>query len=285
MNNFTSFKGLFQRNYIIVIIMIIKTTEFISQRYKRLLISKTVQFCLLLLLVTSFSFAQTASKATTGTGLYKDKIFWINWDLNNNSSPEDPITNGTVRTFTSPSGIVYKVTISNIVVTGVNGFSSANVDSWGGNNMPFGYSGFSSNSTKVISLSNKIESSGVGDGSKVKFRITVTATLPSGTVQNAAALAIAGSESLFDDAEYYQLSVPTTSPVLRYLDKYIHNNDWKQMKVRLIVSNTGRTIKVTNPSGGDSKGDALLLAENVPNIDVELKGRGGQNVAIGVFKN
>lgn len=81
--------------------MIIKTTEFISQRYKRLLISKTVQFCLLLLLVTSFSFAQTASKATTGTGLCKDKIFWINWDLNNNSLPEDPITNGTVRTFTS----------------------------------------------------------------------------------------------------------------------------------------------------------------------------------------
>jgi hypothetical protein len=268
----------------LIIIMIIKTTKFISEGFKSLLISKTMQFALLFL-ITSFAFAQTnASKATTGTGLYKDKIFWINWDLNANSLPEDLITDGTVRTFTSPSGIVYRATISNIVVTTTsgNGFSSAKVDSWDGNNMPFGYFGFSSASTNIISLSNM--TSTAGNASTVNFRITVTATLPSGTVMNAAALAIAGSESLYNNNEYYQLSVPVASPVLRYLDKYIQNNDWNQMKVRLIVSNTGRTIMATNPSTGDSKGDALLLAEDVPYIDVALKGRGGQNVAIGVFE-
>lgn len=234
-------------------------------------------------MIHAVALAQSASKATTGTGLYKGKIFWINWDLNNNSLPGDLITNGTVRTFTSPSGIVYRATISNIVQTVTPGtFSGANNDSYAGNNMPFGYGDFSSNSTKVIGLSNM--QGGAGSGNKVNFRITVTATLPSGTVINAAGLAIAGSESMSGPAEYYQLSVPVASPVLRYLDKYIRNNIWTNMLTRLIVSNSGRTVRATNPGSGESRGDALLLAEDVPFIDVELAALGGQHVAVGVFE-
>ncbi|WP_281638034.1 GEVED domain-containing protein [Flavobacterium marginilacus] len=241
-------------------------------------------FFLTLFMMYAIGLAQSASRATTGTGLYKDKIYWINWDLNSDLMQGDLITNGIVRTFTSPSGIVYKVTISNIVQTISPGtFSSANIDSYTGNNIPFGYGGFSSNSTKMIGLSNKI-TGGLGSGNKVNFRITVTATLPSGTVKNAAGLAIAGSESMSSSSEYYQLSVPVTSPVLRYLDKYIKNNTWSNMSTRLIVSNSGRTIRGTNPATGESRGDALLLAEDVPYIDVELAAPGGQHVAIGVFE-
>jgi gliding motility-associated-like protein/uncharacterized repeat protein (TIGR01451 family) len=238
---------------------------------------------LTLFIIHAIGLAQSASKATSGTGLYKDKIFWINWDLDNNLLPKELITNGAERTFTSPSGIVYKATISNIVQTIPFGFSSANNDSYAGNNMPFGYGGFSSNGTKIIGLSNMVEG-GVGSGNKVNFRITVTATLPSGTVITAAGIAIAGSESMSGPAEYYQLSVPAASPVLRYLDKYIKNNTWTNMLTRLIVSNSGRTVKATNPGSGESRGDALLLAEDVPYIDVELAANGGQHVAIGIFE-
>ena len=240
---------------------------------------------LTLFIIHAIGLAQSASKATTGSGLYKEKIFWINWDLNSNSMQNDLITSGVVRTFTSPSGIIYNATISNIAQTVSPGtFSSANIDSFGGNNMPSGYGGFSSNSTKIIGLSNKIIG-GLGNGNTVNFRITVTATLPSGTIINAAGLAIAGAESMSGPTEYYQLSVPTASPVLRYLDKFIKNDTWANMNTRLIVSNSGRTIKATNPGSGDSKGDALLFAEDVPYIDVELAASsGGQNVAIGIFE-
>ncbi|PJJ09115.1 gliding motility-associated-like protein [Flavobacterium sp. 1] len=251
---------------------------------KRYFPTKYLLFLTLFIIQTS-GLAQSASRATTGTGLYKEKIFWINWDLNSDSLQKDLITNGIVRTFTSPSGIVYRATISNIVQTITPGtFSSAYIDSFGGNNMPFGYGGFSSNGTKMIGLSNKIIG-GAGSGNKVNFRITVTATLPSGAIINAAGLAIAGAESMSGPTEYYQLSVPIASPVLRYLDKFIKNDTWTNMITRLIVSNSGRTIKATNPGSGDSKGDALLFAEDVPYIDVELAASGGgQSVAIGIFE-
>ncbi len=237
--------------------------------------------------------AQTASKATTGTGLYKDKIFWINWDLNNDGIKEDVLTNGTTRTFTTPAGVIYTVTLSNIVQTGgnavgTNTFTSYPTDGWGGNNMPSGYYGFSSASTNMIGLSQKAESNGKGDGSIVSFRMTVSAQLPlpGNPIVTPAAIVLAGTESLGSESEYYELLVPSTAKQLRYIDKYVQGNIWTNMETRLITSNSGKKIRVTNPNGGrgDSSGDAVVLAEDVSSVDVILKGTGGQALSLGVLE-
>ncbi len=246
---------------------------------------KKLLFSLLLvmgLMFSNFSFAQNAAKATTGTGLYKNKIFWINWDLNGNNSDGDIITNGTTRSFTSPAGVIYTATISNVVETIKGNFSSAFLDGYSFNNIIYGYNGFATTGEKIIALNN--QHNGTGTGNKVSFRVSVTAQLPTGGIINPAGIAIAGSESLAYNGEYYQLSVPSTSLPLRYLDKYIYNNIWTSMSTELIVSNSGHTVKTTNPGSGDGLGDSLVLAEDVPYVDVVVQGGGGQSVAVGVFE-
>lgn len=49
----------------------------------------------------------SAMKATTGTGLHKSRVYWINWDINNDKNPYDDLTSGVSATFTSPAGFVY----------------------------------------------------------------------------------------------------------------------------------------------------------------------------------
>ena len=246
-------------------------------------LTKTIT-SLLMLLLMAFSvnlYAQipNAEQATTGSGLYKSKIFWLNWDLNKDGSVGDNITNGTTRTWTAPSGVTYTATVSNVS----GNPRSANFDDYGTTNFRFAYNGFLSGS-KTISLDNG------NDAATSSFRITVSATYPDGTVVTNNSFVIGGTESLAGNFENYQLSVPTTANPLRILETYIYNNNFANgsgfggYNVNLTISNTGHTVYATNNAGGDGRGDVMIAAEKAPYIDVSMKGGGRQHVAIGIIE-
>ncbi|OWP83781.1 hypothetical protein BWK59_08650, partial [Flavobacterium davisii] len=228
-------------------------------------------------LFTNVTFSQVpdAGKATTGSGLYKDRIFWLNWDLNKDGTSGDLIINGSTRTFTSAAGVIYQATISNVTGTP----KSSNSYDYFGNNFPSGYGNIGGNTGagNIVGINNGC------NACTSTFRITITANYPNGKSGNVAAFVIGGTETLANTNEYYQLTVP--SGTVRYLDKYIRNDNWTNSSIRLDVSNSGRTIRVTNPGSGDSRGDAILIAEDVPYIDAQVKGGGGQHFGIGFIED
>ncbi|WP_181142822.1 GEVED domain-containing protein, partial [Flavobacterium columnare] len=228
-------------------------------------------------LFTNVTFSQVpdAGKATTGSGLYKDRIFWLNWDLNKDGTSGDLIINGSTRTFTSAAGVIYQATISNVTGTP----KSSNSYDYFGNNFPSGYGNIGGNTGagNIVGINNGC------NACTSTFRITITANYPNGISGNVAAFVIGGTETLANTNEYYQLTVP--SGTVRYLDKYIRNDNWTNSSIRLDVSNSGRTIRVTNPGSGDSRGDAILIAEDVPYIDAQVKGGGGQHFGIGFIED
>lgn len=233
-----------------------------------------------------------AMKATTGTGLHKNKIWWINWDINNDKLPWDNLINasGVTTTFVSPAGFTYNISITNVrvfnntgteITTGINRvLNSSKTTSWSGNNMPTAYAGFPTED--IIALNQINETNNAGSGNRVTFRLTVTAVDPFGVSGNATGIVIGGAESLDGINEWYTLSTPTGR--IRLIDKYIRDNTWANFAVQLQVSNSGKTVKATNHLGGNSRGDVILFAEDVPYIDCELKGSGGQSIALGFLE-
>ena len=118
-------------------------------------------FLLSLILLSVLGYSQTVStgtpqamRATSGIGLHKNRIWWVNWDINNDKNPWDNLidANGTRTTFVSPAGYTYTITISNVkvynssgteITTGTNKIlNSSKTTSWSGNNMPTAYAGF-----------------------------------------------------------------------------------------------------------------------------------------------
>ena len=256
-------------------------------------------FLSFLILLSVLGYSQTVStgtpqamRATSGIGLHKNKIWWVNWDINNDKLAWDNLINsgGTTTNFVSPAGYTYTITISNVkvynrtgteVTSGTNQvLNSSRTTSWSGNNMPTAYAGFPT--ADLIALNQKNETNGAGDGNRVTFRLTVTAVDPYGVSGNATGIVIGGSESLAGTNEWYTLTTPTGR--IRLIDKYIKDNNWGNYAVQLQVSNGGKTIKATNHLGGDSRGDVILFAEDVPYIDCEVKGSGGQSISIGFLE-
>lgn len=261
------------------------------------------EYCILLIILfygklvsqTVSTGIPAAMKATSGVGLHKNRIWWINWDLNNNKLADDNLVNGATATFTSPAGFVYTLKISNVKVysgstqltSGSNYVLGANsTTSWTGNNIPYAYSGFvnptngSAITPAVICTNNMLGTA--GGGNRVTYTLTVTAKDPNGNIGNATGIVIGGAESLNGTNEYY--SITTTQGQIRVMDKYIHNNAWGNFSTQLQVSNGGKTVRVTNPNTGDSRGDVMLFVEDVPSIDCEVKGGGGQSIAIGFLE-
>ena len=168
-----------------------------------------------------------AMRATTGIGLHKNKIWWVNWDINNDKLAWDNLINsgGTTTNFVSPAGYTYTITISNVkvynrtgteVTSGTNQvLNSSRTTSWSGNNMPTAYAGFPT--ADIVALNQKNETTGAGDGNRVTFRLTVTAVDPFGISGNATGIVIGGSESLNGTGEWYTLSTPQGR--IRLIDK------------------------------------------------------------------
>lgn len=241
-----------------------------------------------------------AFRATTGIGLHKNKIWWINWDVNNDLLAGDDLTSGVVSTYTSPAGYVYTITLSNIkiyngnteITHGINkAFSSASTNSYYLNNFHYAYSGFPKLNGKernIISLSNLgtylVNGVENGNGNRVTFRLSVTAKDPEGGIGNATGIVIGGTESLGSQQEWYKISTPTGK--VRIIDKYINNNSWSDFDVKVETSNNGKTIKTTKNTNtfSNGKGDVILFAEDVPYIDIEVKGEGGQHIAVGFLE-
>ncbi len=271
-------------------------------------------YLLLAIVASGFFYAQVTStgqpaalKSTSGTGLHHKRIWWINWDLNNNKAAGDNLVNGATTTFVSPAGFTYKATISDVkvytgataaspigtqITSGTNFVLNANVpNSWIGNNFPTAYSGFrnfTTNPPTAVADSNAVITTdnlygSVGGGNRVTYRLTVEATDPLGVKGNATGIVLAGSESLSGTGEWYSLSAPQGR--IRYIDKYIRSTaSWNNYSVQFKISNAGKKVFITNPGGGDTRGDAMLFAEDAPYIDAEVKGGGGQSIAIGFLE-
>ncbi len=229
-----------------------------------------------ILIMPANLFAQ-AERATTGSGLYKDRIYWINWDLDNNNSGGDAITSGISRVWTSNSGTKYTVTISNVS----GNPKTENYSSFPISNFYFAYSGFAN---RVISITNG------NDGETASFTVSVSVLHPNGNITAPNGIVIAGTESLASSNEYYQLSTNGSSP-LKILETYIYGNNFASgagnggFNVNLTVSNSGKTINATNNAGGDGRGGAIIVAEKTSSVDVSLKGGGRQHIAIGIVED
>ena len=234
-------------------------------------------FLVFFILIIPVNLSAQAVRATAGSGLYKDRIYWINWDLNNNGLPGDAIANGTSRVWTSSAGVKYTVTISNVVGSP----KSENFNSYGFSGFRFAYNGFSN---RVISLNNG------GDTNTSSFRVSVSVLHPNGITTAPNGIVIAGTESLANSSEFYQLTTLGSNP-LKILETYIYNNNFSSgagyggYNVNLIVSNSGKTIKATNNAGNDGRGDVILVAEKTSSVDVSLTGGGEQHIAIGIVED
>ena len=240
---------------------------------------------LALLSVNSLVLGQTtnhvfkAAKATTGTGLHKEKVWWISWDLNNDGKNADILTKGVSGTFTSPSGYKYHITLSDAKVYNGTTLTTDNIKSdvttsWDGNSFRFGYSGFSI--PDIFAINNG------GNARKANFKLKIERENPiTGVKGKPKGIVIAGSESLAT-SEYYILTSEDANSKVKIIDKYIHNNNWANFSLCATTSNSGKTIRANG--GGDYKGDVMLYAENTANVSIELKGNGQQHISLGFIE-
>lgn len=220
-----------------------------------------------------------ASKATGGIGLHTSKIWWINWDINSNNKADDVLSGGISGQYKSPSGYIYTIKLEMINNNKDRIVSSTTTD-YGLNSFPNGYTSFSP-ASNILAIKNS------ANGALANFRLTISSKDPYGNISIPKGFVIAGSESLSGSGEHYTLDISkNTGGQLRVIDKYIVNNDWKNYNVDVVATNSGRTIKATQASGGDNgRGDVMLFAEGVGFIDVELKGAGYQHIALGFMED
>lgn len=285
--------------------------------FKLLRESKFISFCLLLCF-SSIQFVsaqyQGASFAKRGNGTYKNLIYWVNWDLDNNGRPGDDIANASVRTVNAPNGISYRITITKLsdpattglesYVPGQYGFddmktdynwykavptAGSTVQSWPGNRYNFlaspisdAYENETDAHNSVVGIANKTS------GQLVRFRITVSASV-GGTPISIPGMVIMGAESLGfgTNTEY---------------EEFITNGaQWQAFdKVQNVVAGTSRattflsranlptptTVRTYNPGSGgttptEGPGEMLWFSDGSTQIDVNLKGGGKQAVAVG----
>ncbi|MGE9312092.1 CshA/CshB family fibrillar adhesin-related protein [Niabella sp. CJ426] len=270
-------------------------------KYQKL---RTIGFALafiLLFVQINHAFAQAgASPAIRGNGTFKNSMYWINWDLNNDSRPGDHISNNSVRTVTTPQGITYHITITNLagtiesyvsgqfpsddLKTGYNWYKSASSSghqSWPGSS--YNYNG--SPITNAYDNASDAHNSIIGiinthAATTVSFRITVAATL-NGVPASIAGMTVAGAESINGSNEYEEYT--TAGNAWQAIDriKNIVNPASTLFRTVVDVSNEGRTIKMRNPTSTEGAGTMIWFSKNADYVDITLKGGGKQAVAIG----
>lgn len=272
------------------------------------------------LLLPFLAFSQSAvTKVDTGYGLYKDRINWIDWDINGDGQPHDQLVGAAstpiVRTYTASSGLVYTITLSNVKVytgstlnasTGVvtNGtevtsdsnyvfYSKATTD-YSLNNFQFAYGGGTTaehwSNGNIIGLGNYNGTN--GNLNMVTFRLTVQVNYPAslgGGLYNgngyANGIVMAGTESFRNQQEWEQYEVPTGK--LQIIDKYIAStNDWSLFDLKLFQNSTTNPTKIlltrtiANPNN-NGRGDIMVMASGTSYVDCMVRGNAGQHLAIG----
>ncbi len=170
----------------------------------------------------------TAIQATGGYGKYKGGIYWLSWGRENN----EQIQEGDKSVFTTPNGVKYEVTISDIQRTGLNGYTpsqskdyltavypESSSPNWaGGNNLPYAYNFDDAGGNPLQDHTGAI---GINaNRAEMKFRLTAKAERPNPNygqpgqpeyIETTSNLIVAGSESLGQDFEYYSLTSPITN--------------------------------------------------------------------------
>lgn len=256
---------------------------------------------ILFFLPISYVWAQAgASPAIRGNGIYKNSMYWINWDLNNDNRPGDDIANNSVRTVTTPQGITYNIKITNLsgsiqsyvsgqfpsddLKTGYNWYravSSSGIQSWPGNSYNYTSSPVTSAYDNASDAHNSV--TGIRNTSAsttVSFRITVTATL-NGAPASIAGMSVAGAESINGSSEYEEYT--TEAHPWQAIDriKNVVNSASALFRTVVDVSNQGRTIRMRNPTATEGPGTIIWFSKDAGHVDITLKGGGIQAVAIG----
>ena len=210
------------------------------------------------LFITMYCNSTTAQYATSGTGLYKNLIFWLNWDLNNNGLGGDVITNNTTRTFNIGNGVILSGTISNY--SGSPQIQSYATGNWSGDKLDDLYGG-----VNPIGISNT--------GSVVTYTITFNATR-NGVPFTLPGLIVAEAEDLYGTAQYDEFT--TSGNDWRLIDKNMPNY------VEATYSNNNKTIRLNRPtSTGSSDAGTGLYYTNVNTVNIST-GQ-GQSMAYGVM--
>lgn len=250
----------------------------ISSAFK---VGQLVKIVLCMLPILFINSAQ-AQFATSGVGLYKDNIFWLDWGNNN-----DVITSG--KTITSGYNIASPATTANrldITCTASNvtsssgGVSVYTPGTWSGDALESLYkktvSGSSTN-TLSIGLSNTTL------GASANLTISCSATL-GGSAFALSGLVFADGEQS-SSLEFVSAIVPPTANV-RIIDGFRSCTNRTSTVQKTVISavNTEYTIRNTSGQCSGGKGPGLVgYLENTNTARFSIKGEGKSAIAIGVM--
>ncbi|PID88261.1 MAG: hypothetical protein CSB06_01160, partial [Bacteroidia bacterium] len=243
------------------------------------------------LLPLAGTFAQ-GYKATGGSGIHKDKIYWLEWKTSTITGGSEIPKDGHSITFTAPSSdITYTATISNV---NKNPTSTklylAKYNSWNGNNFPYAYNwGTGIGSGYTHGFKDKYISLQAWKGT-VSFTLEITATHNGDTVEDFG-IVLAGSESLNGQIgkheEMYSLEMLGNigpDAILKPVETYVKPNPYNKFNLRYTISKDGKKIVAENQGfGDDSQGDVMFAATHVNKVRVSLKGGDGQCIALGII--
>lgn len=200
--------------------------------------------------------------ATTGTGLYKPYIYWLDWSCNGSNSYVYQLGGTYTKSWVvSPNITLY----GTLKVTGQNNVKPYNISTLGSNQLVDLYGG-----NNFIALSNEI---------------TITDQTPDPVIELAYDLQIAGqsvqanmvtapAESIDGDNESQKITT--------------NGDDWELLEIPTVTnlqaqySNGNKTIELTDPSNL-AESVTILLTENATNITAELNAGGKDAFAFGLF--
>ena len=194
--------------------------------------------------------------ATSGAGIYKDDIFWLDWSCGATAQfdPGDVVE----KTWTAPNGIAVTATISNITKT----LSPYNTGNWAGDKLDELYGG-----VNPIGLTNRI------DAQDPTYDITFSMSL------NGVAIP---ADIVTADAE-------DTGNISESVTWITDGTPWQPLeaapnsRLNATFANGGQSIYLDDNASTFGGGTLLALTENVSTISVDMKAGGKEAIAFGIM--
>ncbi len=202
-----------------------------------------------------------AYKATGGTGVYKDVIYWLDWSKRKRADGSTPqndyvsgawagnrslIKNGDYLEFIAKdSRMHYKLTVSEVNYsqhpsTAGDGIEQShpyvtNYNDWGGNNFMYAYN-WKDGGAVHNNVSDKYISIRANRSAGSSFVITIEASIEGNEVHDFA-FVLAGSESLGRTAEFYSLEMLKNPGEADFKPDQIHKEvrKWKSETLLVVI--------------------------------------------------
>ncbi len=193
--------------------------------------------------------------ATSGSGLYVEDIFWLDWSCGSKTSfnPGETIN----KSWNAPNGVVISAVINNIT----SALQSYDTGTYFGDRLDDLYGG-----VDPIGLRNVV------DGQDPRYDISFTVTVNGQSVDPD--IIIADAEST--DAVNESYNITTSGQAWELIDRFAGSS------LDVTFSNSNQTIFWSDdPDGGF--GSLVALSENAGSIDVEMNAGGIQALAFGVM--